>query len=281
MKRQVWTASLAVLAGLFAGTLMGCQADDPDADSEAEIATPALTSQCVDFGGLQNCALGAAKLSRSKDGAALDVTGLRAAGEDGIATFLPSTRTFSMAGQSTADAKSTEISRAVTQGEVISTMTAQHNERGLNLTGTFTGNADATYNANLFKDGKLVGTVPGLKSNAEGLQIYPGPRAQNRIIIIIIFWGFGNIDIWIIDWLHGGKQAHAAAPQAGACVWKVDLAQDADPHVTLPDGSSVGVDHVEMVENVTAAGSYPYLSFDRIDYSSNAGALHVTGETAK
>jgi len=224
MKRQVWTASLAVLAGLFAGTLMGCQADDPDADTEAEISAPALTSQCVDFGGLQNCALGAAKLSRSKDGAALDVTGLRTAGEDGIATFLPSTRTFSMAGRSTAGASSTEISRAVTQGEVISTMTAQHNERGLNLTGTFTGNADATYNANLFKDGKLVGTVPGLKSNAEGLQIYPGPRAQNRIIIIIIFWGFGNIDIWIIDWLHGGKQALAAAPQAGACVWKVDFA---------------------------------------------------------
>ena len=276
---------LAVLAGLLTSTLMGCQADDPDPDPEdapSGLAAPAITTQCMDFGGLQNCALGAATVRPSGDGTAMDVTGLRRAGQDGIATFLPATRTFTMLGRSTADPKSTEISRAINQGEIISTMTAQHNANGLALTGTFTGNADATYNANLYKDGRLVGTVPGLKSNAQGLQIYPGPEAQNRIIIIIIFWGFDNIDIWIIFDANGQKtRAALPPPDAGACVWKVDLAKESDPHVTLPDGSSVGVDHIEMVENVNAAGSYPYMSFDRIDYSSNAGALHVTSETAR
>lgn len=285
MKRQrtaAWTASrhLAILAGLLTTTLMACQADDYDPTPLTGLQAPALTTQCMDFGGLQNCALGAATVTPSRDGAAMDVANLRTAGQDGIATFLPATRTFSMVGRSTSDPKTTELSRAIDQGEVISTMTAQHNAAGLGLTGTFTGNADATYNANLYKDGQLVGTIPGLKSGAQGLQVYPGPKAQGRIIIIIIFWGFGNIDIWIFNTLTGEK-TQAAAPVAGACVWKVDLAQDADPHVTLLDGTSVAVDHVEMVENVNAAGSYPYMSFDRIDYSSNAGALHVTGEAAK
>lgn len=278
---------LVVLAGLLTTTLLGCQTDDTDppdgSETQPTSELSAPVTQCVQLGGLQNCALGAAKVVLNKDAATLDVTGLRTAGQDGLTTLLPSTRTFSMAGTSTATARTTEISRAISQGELISTMTAQHDDQGLTLSGTFTGNADATYNANLFKGGKLVGSIPNVRSGEQGLRLYPGPQAPARIIIIIIFWGFDNIDIWIINWLkeHGGESAHAATPQAGACVWKVDLDPTADPHATLPDGSSVAVDHVEMVEDVTSAGSYPYMSFDRIDYSSNAGALHVTGEAAK
>jgi len=283
MKRQdnaVWTTSrhLAVLAGLLTSTVMGCQTDEPDAPSSG-VAAAALGLECMEFGGLQNCPLGAATLAPSSDGTAMDIAGLRTADQDGVATFLPATHTFSMAGSSSASQRTTEISRAINQGEVISTMTARHNADGLALTGTFTGNDNATYNANLYKGGKLVGIVPGLRSNGQGLQLYIGPRARRPIIIIII-WGFDNVTVLIFNRAAGGPTA-APLPDAGACVWKVDLAPESDPHVTLPDGTSVAVDHVEMVENVTAAGSYPYLSFDRIDYSSNAGALHVTSEAAK
>jgi hypothetical protein len=278
MRHTSWATPrhLTILAGLLT-TMMACQTDDPTPIA-SEVMAPAITQQCVDFGGLSNCAFGAATAT-AKEGA-MDIAGLRTAGKDGVATFLPATRTFSMTGTSTAGPTTTEVSRAINQGEVISSMTAQHNGRGLALGGSFTGNPDATYTANLYKDGQLVGAIPNMKSNADRLQINPGPLAPQRIIIIIIFWGFDNIDIWIINALTGEK-TKAAAPLAGACVWKVDLNKDADPHVTLPDGSSVAVDHVEMVENVTAAGSYPYMSFDRIDYSSNAGALHVTSESAK
>jgi hypothetical protein len=282
MKRQgttIWTTSrhFAVLAGLLTSTLIGCQADDPDAEPATDVAAPALSSECVALGGLQNCALGAAIVTPSSDGLALDVAGLRTAGQDGVATFVPATRTFGMAGSTTADQRTTEISRAISQGELISTMTAQHNAAGLALTGTFSGNDDATYNANLYQGGELVGVVPALKSNTQGLQIYPG---STDFRIHVVYWGFGNYEVWIWTYLTG-TQPKAAEPVAGACIWKVDLAKDSDPHVTLPDGTSVAVDHVELVENVTAAGSYPYLTFDRVDYTSNAGALHVTSETAK
>lgn len=264
--------SLALLLVLAGGCLPGWQTDEPPVanDQTDKLTGTPNASGCVDFGGFTNCPLGDARLLPSEDGTTLDVTSLRTAGEDGVSFLLPEVTDFEVTGSRPPSSSSTMISRAISDGDVTSTMTVRDTDDGFTVSGTFTGNDASTYNAELYRAGELVGTVAGLASGGEGLR---ARWLQRPIIIWVIQIGF-HIYIFIF----GAQQAEATE---GACIWDLALPKNQQASTTLADGTEVTFDHVRLVENVEPSGSYPYLTFDRIDYTSDDGTFRISNERAQ
>lgn len=65
----------------------------------------------------------------------------------------------------------------------------------------------------------------------------------------------------------------------GGCSWGFTSATAGE--VALADGRRVLVDEISFDEIVPASGSYPYLTFDRIDYTSDAGTFVLGAESAR
>lgn len=262
---------LALPLALLAGCLPDAADEVPAGDPAQNLAT--TNAGCVDFQGISNCGLGAAALTPTRDGL-LDVTGLRTAGRDGVAFQLPDVTSFDVTGTRQHSDAASLITRAVSDGKVTSTMTVRNTSDGFTISGTFTGNSNATYNAELYSRGERVGTVAGIKSG-DGLHAawIDTARARPRITIRIRI-GFVVITI---SFAH----AFTEAPTEGACVWDYGLPEDTQATTKLADGTPVTFDRVRLVENVDPAGSYPYLSFDRIDYTSSDGGFLIDGEHAQ
>jgi hypothetical protein len=231
----------------------------------------AQAQACTEFQGLEHCPLGNAKLAPGRDGATLDVSSMRKPGSDGVAIRLPDSTEFDAAGVRQSNSDSTMIWKAASGGSVTSTMTVQNTDDGFTISGEFTGNKPSTYDAILYKEGAVVGTVSGLKSGVDTLR---ARWSQRNLIVIVIRIRFRVIIIII----RNGEQQQQAGTE-GACVWDLPLGQDAV--TTLPDGKEVTFDRVELVENVLKGGSYPYLTFDRIDYTSNDASLQINREATK
>jgi hypothetical protein len=263
---------LALPLMLLGGCLPDAGTDDvPASEPTTSLATTNAT--CVDYQGISNCGLGAAVLTPSRDGS-LDVTGLRTAGRDGVAFQLPEVTSFDVTGTRERSSTGSVLTRAISDGKVTSTMTVRDTIDGFTVSGTFTGNTGATYNAELYNRGQRVGTVAGIKSG-EGLSAsWVDPEVARARIRIRIRIGFVVITITI-------GLAATEAPTEGACVWDYGLPEDTQATTKLADGTPVTFDRVRLVENVDPAGSYPYLSFDRIDYTSSDGGFRIDGEHAQ
>jgi hypothetical protein len=258
---------------LFGAGLAGCRSDDSAIASDPldKLDPAGNAAACVDLQGLSHCALGNARLTPSKDGSTLDVTAMRAPDKDGVAILLPEATEFDLAGTRRSDSGSTTITRAISAGVVTSTMTVQNTASGFTVSGTFTGNDASTYNVNLYKADTLVGTAAGLRSGVDGLT---ASWAQPQRIVIRIRIGFVVIIIVI-------GRAQPLAATEGACVWNLPLDDGQLAVTTLADGTAVTFDRLQLVENVQQGGSYPYLTFDRIDYTSNNPSLQITSESAQ
>ncbi len=265
---------IGLLSAVLAGGLAGCQtddavtADDPPDDKGA----PLQAQGCTEYQDLEHCPLGGASVALGRDG--LDVTSLRKPGRDGVAILLPESTEFEATGTRVASSDSAMIWKAVSAGAVTSTMTVQNTDDGFTVSGEFTGNNPSTYNAILYRAGAVVGTVAGMKSGVDKLKA----RWDNRFRITIrIRIGFKTITI-VITW---GQQLIAAEGTAGACVWDMPLEEGQEAVTTLPDGKEVTFDRVQLVENVLKGGSYPYMTFDRLDYTSNDESLTIDSERTR
>jgi hypothetical protein len=258
-----------LLPVVLGASLIGCHADEPIAsDLPANMQAPLHAADCTEYRDLAHCALGGATVAASRDGATLAVTSLQTAGKDGVAILLPDSTGFDVTGTRDTSSDSTMIWRAISAGTVTSTMTVQNTDDGFTVSGEFTGSESGTYTAELYRAGELVGTIPGLRSGGDGVHARNVQQLRIRIRIRI---GFVVIIIVI-------GRAQQATTTEGACVWDLPLQDGQEAVTTLPDGTDVTFDRVQLVEDVQGGGSYPYLTFDRLDYTSNDEAFQITDE---
>jgi hypothetical protein len=258
-----------LLPVLLGASLVGCHADETDPGAPlGHMQAPLHAADCTEYRDLPHCALGDAVVSASRDGATLGVTSLRTPGRDGVAILLPDSTGFDVFGTRETSSDSTMHWRAISAGAVTSTMTVQNTDNGFTVSGTFTGSDPSTYTAELYRAGELVGAIRGLKSGT-GVRARHVQQLRIRIRIRI---GFRVV----IDIIIG--RAEQVSATEGACVWDLPLQDGQEAVTTLPDGTDVTFDRVQLVEEVRGSGSYPYASFDRLDYTSNDESLQITDE---
>jgi hypothetical protein len=250
-----------VLAVLSVG-LAGCQADDPEAtdDVSQELAAPNADSDCIEFHGLQHCPLGGATVSLGKDGE-LEVSRMASPRRDGVSILLPDVSNFVPEGRVEASGDSLSLTAsAYHAGTIVGRMTLRQTEDRYELSAAFTGSGGASpYQANLYRQNQRVGTIGGLSSGDRLVMwpwwpcwpCWPPPPPP-----------FRNMQF---------------GPNTGACIWDVPLG-GAEVLAELRDGSTVVVDRVELEEVIPRGGSYPYMSFNRLDYTSDGARIVLTGE---
>jgi hypothetical protein len=261
LKSRYRISHVGVLALLSAG-LAGCQADDPQttADRSQELAGRDADAQCVEFEGLKHCSLGGAAVSLGKDGE-LEVTRMADPRRDGVSIQLPDVSNFVPEGRVEASGDSLSLTAsAFHAGTIVGRMTLQQSEDRYVVSAAFTGSGEASpYQVNLYYRNQRVGTIGDLFSG-DRLTLWP-------------WWPcwpcwppppppFRNMQF---------------GPNAGACVWDQSFG-GADVLAELRDGSTVVVDRIELEEVIPRGGSYPYMSFNRLDYTSDGGRIVLVGE---
>ncbi len=256
----------ALLAGVVA-----CKGDEAGSGEEGEqgLLSPA---NCVEFAGNSHCSLGGARLALSAKGE-LGVTGMRTADKDGVAIHLPDVTSFTPSGVwSRANGGAKMVARSINEGVSTSTMSASVDQGGVAFSASFTGAGQAsTYSAIYSRNGEEVARIANLSNGTVLRPIFrpcsPWPRC---------LWEPQPPIFRIRTVLAANATSNAEA--SGACSWEQRFDPDAPAQVTLEDGRTVEVDHLELREEIPAGGSYPYTSFNRIDYTYDGGALTLTGE---
>lgn len=256
--------------------LTGCQDAAPNKTSDVfnNLEAPAYGTDCVEFQGIKNCPLGNSKLSANTKGSLL-VDGLKTAGSDGVAFLFPSAHEFDLDGEGIARSGSTLFSRAISEGVVTSTLTTRFTDEGFTATPVFTGSAGGAYSARFSLRGARVATLADLTGSVTAMiqhSCEPWPNCH---------WFAMDMKFLQLERDHPNVAAAAATDDLGACAWSFHFDEGRTFQVTLADGKQVTADTVDFVENVTKAGSYPYLAFDRLDYTSNTSSLRITTESAK
>jgi hypothetical protein len=160
------------------------------------------------------------------------------------------------------------VATSFNEGVSLSTMTSISTDRDLTLSATYTANGDAsTYRAIFYREGEEVGRISRIPNGGEvTLRIYP-----------CVPWP-GCRGIRFPPDFHVSSLAVAADENEGACGWDMSFHENSLPVLTLEDGSAVTVDRVELKEELSAKGSYPYISFNRMDYTYDGGELLLTEE---
>jgi hypothetical protein len=274
---------LGLLWVLAAAGLTACHGDSSTAatDDLGRIASTETGQDCVDFQGNKHCPLGNAKLAPSADGTSLQATGLAAAGKDGVAILLPDVTQFTPSGQIDSKSGTTLVARSINEGVSTSSLNLQRNLDGYAISASFTGSAaGSTYSAQFYNSGQLVGTVGGLVSGGNAMVTqrpcrFPPPGCR---------WpSFPPMPPWppFAVLQNAGGNGGSGVGSPGACVWKINFGQANQIQAKLADGSSVLADAVDLVEDVQGQGSYPYLTFNRIDYTTDALDGQIDGEAIK
>jgi hypothetical protein len=251
----------------FLCNVTGCSSEKPEATSDesaqADGATPAA---CVEFAGNEHCSLGNAKLRVSPTGGTLTVSNLSAAGKDGVAINLPEVTSFIPTGTyANSAATSTLIVSAINVDVTTSTVKAVNTAPGTSYSATFTGSGQSsTYSAIFSRNGQEVARVAGIPNGQVGI---PPVAALGRV------WQWIKFHVRIVP-----ASIAATADVSGACSWEQSFDPNAPASVTLANGQAIEVDNLELREDVPVSGSYPYTSFNRIDYTADGGTFTLTGE---
>jgi hypothetical protein len=253
-------AIAAVGAGLTGCDEGSVATDDPSAAPELQAAT----TDCVEFHGLQHCRLGNAQLSPSADGSVLEVGRLVKPDSDGVSVLLPAVTNFAPEGRIDANAIGSTVNvRAFGDGKILGTLAMTRNENGYVLSAGFTGDGNTgTYNVNLYNHDVRVATIVGLRNGSTVLLPYWRP-----------YWWYWHCWCWWWWWPHFWNVV-----ATGSCVWSVPFPEGQEVQARDDRGNLVAADRVELEEVVKGAGSYPYLTFNRIDYTTGAGWMQLGGE---
>ena len=246
------------------GSVTGCSSEESeDTSDESAQAAGVTPAACVEFAGNAHCSLGNARL---RVGSTLTVANLSAAGKDGVAISLPEATSFIPTGTyANSAATSTLIVNAVSDGVTTSTVKAVNTDRGTSYSATFTGSGQSsTYSAIFSRNGQEVARVAGIRNGQVGV---PALATPGRI------WRWIKFHVRIVP-----ASLAATADVSGACSWEQSFDPNAPASVTLANGQAIEVDNLELREDVPVAGSYPYTSFDRIDYTADGGTFTLEGE---
>ena len=219
-------------------------------------ASARAQSAPVIFQGLAHTPVGAATLRL--DGDALDVGTMGAAGEDGVATQLGSATSWTARVQATAYGTlplSLDV-HAIADGKRISTASVRQSGGNLRVSALFTGST--TYSAQVYDDGRLVGSMTGLPPTAS-IGVPPS--------FCKAFWPAIVCEIAF-------RNTHNS-------VCEYDVFSESKATLTLPNGVTLTGNELRLVEEVKPAGHYPYLTFDGMVMQSNAYSLLLLSESAR
>lgn len=261
-----FTSSLqsGLLVLLVGGALSSCRAEE-EADSSSNAQQAEAEPGCLEFRGNRHCALGGAALT--SNGEALIADGLKSAEKDGVAILLPDVKAFIPTGKfQEQGGPSTMVARSINEGVSTSTMTTSTSAEGMTLSASFTGNGDESkYSAIFYSEGKETGRIANLPNGGSVSLMWPRFPCEP--------WPWCIIE----PLLPPVFRVLADAPHLGACEWGFRTGTPME--ATLSSGEHIKVDFVELREEVSPdKSSYPYLTFNRIDYLSDGGSLTLTDE---
>lgn len=222
---------------------------------------PAAAQECVDYQGLEHCAVGGAAIST--DGESLTVTVDDPAATDaGVAVSFSEGVVWSSGTKisESADTATEVTGYARSQGQVTSTATVRREDSGaLGFSATFTGGTtQRTYSVLVYKGGVFQGGAGGIGNGAQYLFINP------------------NWDEDFIMWLIG-QWTFRLSMDDGSCGWQFDLGEARV--MQLADGTELVGDEIRLVEEIRDDGHYPYTGFDAIELLGNAPSLTLTSAT--
>lgn len=249
---------------MLAAATANCSTETTPTSERAEALAAA---GCVEHSGFTHCSLGGASLTPSRDGATLTVGGARSAQKDGVAVVLPAVTSFVPDGKVGGAAGSTFVARSLSAGVSTSSLTVRKSFEGYAVSAAYTGAGDTSrYDALLYRSGVQVGRIRNL-----------GPQDSTRIFYSDPDCPRGSTVPWP-DCLWIRPNPFNITPY-GACNWDLNLGSAGQ--VTLASGQRVTVDRISFEEIVPASGSYPYLTFDRIDYTGDVGSFQLGAESAQ
>jgi hypothetical protein len=255
---------------LAVASLSAAACHDGDAvaapESARELALQRSDADCIDFQGLRHCPLGAARLTAAPDGRLLEVNGLSDPRSDGVSILLPDVTGFFSDGQIDGARSGTTLTASAFQaGAIVGSMTLQQTDGGYLVSATFTGSGGGSpYQVNLYDHDAVVGRITGM---ASGQQVFMMLDVDDPICGTV--YGpypppppFENVQV---------------GPNVGACIWHQSLA-GCRVQAVLDDGRIVGADRIDLEEVIPGGSSYPYMSFNRIDYTTNGVGMKLSGE---
>jgi hypothetical protein len=269
--RILFAPALAI--ALVGAGLAGCGDDGPvvTGDESPALAPRSDGTDCVEFQGRRHCRLGGAKVVPREDGKVIEVTQLAAAEQDGLSILLPDVTNFAADGRIDGTAPGSVLNvRALNDGNTVGTMSLKRTEGGYVVSAAFTGDDNTgTYNVRLYNQEALVGTVSGLASGGDGLYL-------PRFVPIWRWWWWWWW--WPSFWNVRQPSRLPDGPEVGACVWSIPFVAGDEVQVVADDGKPVVADRIELEEVVRRGGSYPYLTFNRIDYTTSGASMLLLGE---
>ena len=259
----------------FLGSLAGCRDDGLTGvsdDPAVAIATPSRLAavdddrDCVEFQGIKHCRLGATKLTPREEGKFLEMKGMSSPEKDGVSILLPDVTNFEAEGRIDSRADDAVLNvRALNEDRIIGTMAVKRANEGYIVSAMFTGDNDGTYTVNLYKGMDRVGSISGLANGSEFYLSHYYPSW--------LYW-------WV--WWHWAHFWNIqSGPNAGGCVWSFDFPPGDEVLVKVDSGEEVAADRIELEEVVKKSGSYPYLTFNRIEYTTNGGRMLLESENIK
>jgi hypothetical protein len=249
-----------------------------------------LAADCAEFEGIQHCAIGNARLSTTSAG--LEVTGFRSS-SDGVNIALPGATSWQMgtALKGNAAGNASLSVTAFASGSPNSNMMLQQNGQRFDISARFTGAAGGvksvngaktaatttggTYSALVYNNGVLQGGVGNIPNGARAMYVNHGninnPWDPEP-------WDPWN-DPWWWPWWWWNDTGFGLVAQTGGCFHT--LSSSAPIVFNMPDGRQLRGDRVELVEEVTGSGAYPYLSFDGIRVTGTVESVTITSETVR
>lgn len=243
-------------------------------------------ADCAQFEGIQHCTVGATRLSTTEAG--LEVSGFGGEGTDGVRIALPGATSWqigtALRGNQKGDSRLSVT--AFASGSPNSNMTLQQVGPRFDISATFTGAATSgvkgaktaaassgTYSALVYRNGVFQGGAGNIPNGARAMYVNHGD--------IFNPWPADPWDPWDWwwPWWWWNDTGFGLVAQTGGCFHT--LSSSAPITFNLPDGRQIQGDRVELVEEVTGAGSYPYLSFDAIRVTGTVDSVTITGETVR
>jgi hypothetical protein len=224
--------------------------------------TASAQSSSVVFQGLEHRAVGGATVKLNAERDALDVNTFDLAGGDGVAVALGEATSWTARLRAAGSSPLSLSWHAMADGRRISSASMRQVGDRFEVRALFTGATKSTYNAAVYKDGRLVGAVGGVPSTAH--IIVPESFCE-------VFGSIGFIACDIVSNFHNGPN--------GDCGFGFMFPGEVT--IRLPNGVRLAGNELRLVEEVDPAGHYPYLSFDAMVMQTTARTLTLFSESVR
>jgi hypothetical protein len=246
---------------------------------------------CVDFAGLNHCTTGSARLSVTEEG--LKVQSGTTSGQDGVVVAVDGATSWTAGTRMERSGLAVEktVLTAAAEGAPVSTATVQTQGLRSSYSATFTGSGQgSTYSAMVYARGVFQGGMTHVRNGTIGATNPGGPitTGSGPAPTCTIFpYAECMQECYRHNWqpctycsnpCGSSFDNLVSVPGVldGTCQWTFALH---DRNVQLADGRIVQGDTLILREEVPAAGSYPYLSFDQIVIQSTAKSTTVSNES--